>query len=79
MKIFIIQTIGATEAQVQAVADDLLRQMENGARTDKIEEARKDPTGFCSNSDNQVLWGGPTDESELFRQKVISGLNEKFR
>ena len=53
--------------------------MENGARTDKIEEARRDPTGFCSNSDNQVLWGGPTDESELFRQKVISGLNEKFR
>ena len=68
---------------MQRITDDLLQQIEN---TDKgaafIKKAREDKTAFCSGSDpdyNTLVWGGPTDETELFRQKLMSGLNSKFR
>ena len=34
---------------------------------------------FCANPDTVLTWEGPTDEKEKFRQKVISGLNSKYR
>ena len=78
------QSKEATDVELQEKAEYVIEGIENmhalhdGTNLTNLEQDRNISV-FCANPDTVLTWEGPTDEKEKLRQKVISGLNSKYR